>query len=54
MNLSTNDSCKITISFIRLGGLVANLLNVLADFLFSSIDKAHFYIPFTVRDFFDF
>jgi hypothetical protein len=28
-------------------------LNVLVYF-FSSIDKAHFYIPFTVRDFFDF
>jgi len=33
--------------------LVANLLNVLVYF-FSSIDKAHFYISFTVRDFFDF
>ena len=54
MNLSTNDSCKITISFIRLGGLVVNLQNVLAYFLFSSIGKARFYISFTVRDFFDF
>jgi hypothetical protein len=54
MNFTANDSCKITRSFIRLGDLVANLFERIGIFFILSIDKAHFYISFSVRDFFDF